>query len=238
MSKRENAATLYLYVKNHILKLLISGKYPPNSQLPTEYEFMKELDVGRATVRAALAQLEEEGTVYKRQGVGTFVSKKEKNFGLEPFMSFSFMLKHLGLEDTNKVVEAEETPVTTDELLKGWEKGTRVYKVKRIRLSENNPLAIEYCYFSSEVYKSLDKEKLSDSIAHNFLANLSTPIEKMVSTTIVREPTLEECKTLLIPVTEEVIQLTRWVYLIDSKVPASYVNFVIPSHVLEFPFLG
>ena len=82
MAKRENAPTLYIYVKEYIMKLIISGNYPAHSQLPTEYELMETLDVGRATVRAALAQLENEGTIYKRQGVGTFVSERSKHYGL------------------------------------------------------------------------------------------------------------------------------------------------------------
>ena len=35
MSKRENAATLYIYVKDYIKNLLVAGKYPTDSKLPT-----------------------------------------------------------------------------------------------------------------------------------------------------------------------------------------------------------
>ncbi len=237
MSKRENAATLYLYVKDYILKLLISGKYPAGSQIPTEYQLMKELNVGRATVRAALAQLEQEGTIYKRQGVGTFVSKRDKNFGLEPFISMSFMVKKLGLQDVNKILKQGTAPVK-DELAEGWKNTSEVYCVKRLRFAEKTPIAIEYNYYSPEVYKQLNAKELDSSLSHNLLANLDAEISKMTSETIVRESTKEECELLGIPEDEKVVQIKRWIYTTASDEPATYLNVAIPTHVLEFPFLG
>ena len=117
MAKRENSPTLYSYVKEYIMKLIISGKYPAHSQLPTEYELMETLDVGRATVRAALAQLENEGTIYKRQGVGTFVSERSKHYGLEPFLSLNFTLKHVGMKNNNEVIENGDYTVTPEDFL-------------------------------------------------------------------------------------------------------------------------
>ncbi len=238
MSKRENAATLYLYVKDYILKLLISGKYPAGSQIPTEYQLMQELNVGRATVRAALAQLEQEGTIYKRQGVGTFVSKRDKNFGLEPFISLSFMVKKLGLQDVNKILKQGEIKVATDELATGWNTGDCVYCVKRLRFAEKTPIAIEYNYYSPNVYKQLNAKELDSSLSHNLLANLDTEISKITSETIVRAATKEECELLGIPDDEKVVQINRWMYTTASEVPATYLNVAIPTHVLEFPFLG
>ena len=238
MSKRENAATLYLFVKDYIMKLLISGDYPANSQLPTEYQLMDQLNVGRATVRAALAQLEREGTIYKRQGIGTFVSKRDKSFGLEPFMSFSFMIKRLGLKDINKIIEKGEVKVDDNALLEGWKKGSTVYRIKRMRYTEKTPLAVEENYYTPEVFKQLNDKELDESLSHNLLSNLDTPIRQMDSKTIVRIPTSDECDELGIDHSEKVVELTRWMYLEENDTPVSYMKFVIPTHVLEFPFLG
>ena len=238
MSKRENSATLYLYVKDYILKLLISGKYPAGSQLPTEYELMKELNVGRATVRTALAQLEEEGTIYKRQGVGTFVSTRDKNFGLEPFISFSFMLRKLGLKDINKILGQGELKATDGLLADRWRKGSSIYFVRRLRMVEKTPLAIECNYYSDTIYKQLNPDELDQSLSHNFLANIDREITKIDSSTIVRTATTEECEIFNIPLNEKVVQLTRWIYVDGLSEPASYLTFAVPTHVLEFPFLG
>ncbi len=238
MAKRENSPTLYIYVKEYIMKLIISGKYPAHSQLPTEYELMETLDVGRATVRAALAQLENEGTIYKRQGVGTFVSERSKHYGLEPFLSLNFTLKHVGMKNNNEVLENSEYTVPSNGTLDRWEPGTKVNRLVRIRKSENTVLGYEDNYYLPEIFEKLDAEQFGESLAHNLLTNVENPIRQFDQTTLVRDPSEEEQSMFVIPAEEKVVELRRWMYFEGITEAANYVSFVIPSHILEFPFLG
>ena len=54
--------------------MIHSGELPAGSQLPSEPELAKALNISRSTLRAALSYLENEGTVLRRRGVGTFVA--------------------------------------------------------------------------------------------------------------------------------------------------------------------
>ncbi|MBO4383468.1 MAG: GntR family transcriptional regulator [Clostridia bacterium] len=238
MAKRENAPTLYIYVKEYIMKLIISGNYPAHSQLPTEYELMETLDVGRATVRAALAQLENEGTIYKRQGVGTFVSERSKHYGLEPLLSLNFMLKHVGMQNNNEIAENGDFIVPADGFLDRWEPGKKVHRLVRIRKSENTVLGYEDNYYLPEIFEKLDENTLSESLAHNLLTNVENPICKFEQTVLVRDPSEKELALFEIDSTEKVVELQRWMYFEGIPGAANFVSFVIPSHILEFPFLG
>lgn len=238
MAKRENSPTLYSYVKEYIMKLIISGKYPAHSQLPTEYELMETLDVGRATVRAALAQLENEGTIYKRQGVGTFVSERSKHYGLEPFLSLNFTLRHVGMKNENEVVENGDYIVRGDDMLDRWNPGKQVKRLVRIRKSENTVLGSEDNYYLPEIFEKLDASAFEGSLAHNLLTNVEDPIRRFDQTTFVRDPSPEEQEGFGIDPTEKVVELRRWMYFEGIDEPANFVCFIIPSHILEFPFLG
>lgn len=239
MARRDNSPTLYVYVKEYIMKLIISGKYPAHSQLPTEYELMETLDVGRATVRAALAQLENEGTIYKRQGVGTFVSERSKHYGLEPFISLSFMLKHVGMQNNNEVVENGDYVVSEGDLLaEKWAPGTKLKHLVRLRKSDNTILGTEDNYYIPEIFDKMDQSNFEDSLAHNLLTNVDTPIRQFDITTVVRKPTLEEQEIFGIDASENVVNLRRWMYFEGIEDAANYVSFVVPTHILEFPFLG
>lgn len=238
MAKRENSPTLYSYVKEYIMKLIISGKYPAHSQLPTEYELMETLDVGRATVRAALAQLENEGTIYKRQGVGTFVSERSKHYGLEPFLSLNFTLKHVGMKNNNEVIENGDYTVTDEDFLDRWVSGKKVKHLVRIRKSDNTVLGYEDNYYLPEIFEKLDASAFEGSLAHNLLTNVEEPIRQFDASTIVREPTASEQELFGIDVLEKVVELRRWMYFDGIEEAANFVSFVIPSHILEFPFLG
>lgn len=238
MAKREDSPTLYSYVKEYIVKLIISGKYPAHTQLPTEYQLMDELNVGRATVRAALAQLENEGTIYKRQGVGTFVSERSKHYGLEPFISLNFTLRHVGIKNNNEIVMQKRLKVAEEDGLDRWEEGTEIYEIKRLRKSDDTLLGIEDNFYTPYAYSKLDIKDLDKSLAHNLLTNLDKPISRFDMKTIVRDCTDEEHLTFQIPEEEKIVEVTRWMYFEGIEKPVNYVIFTIPSHILEFPFLG
>lgn len=80
----------YIYIKNQIYKLINEGRIKPGNKIPTENELAVEYNASRHTVRKALNIIEQEGLLYKVQGVGTFVKKAEskptKNIG---FISIS-----------------------------------------------------------------------------------------------------------------------------------------------------
>ncbi|WP_246327045.1 GntR family transcriptional regulator [Burkholderia guangdongensis] len=52
---------------------IISGEYPAGSLIPKEEDLCTMFSVSRITVRRALADLEAQGFVQRRQGLGTFV---------------------------------------------------------------------------------------------------------------------------------------------------------------------
>lgn len=63
-------------VVEQLRAMIQSGELPDGSQLPSEPEFAKALNISRSTLRAALSFLENEGTVLRRRGVGTFVADR------------------------------------------------------------------------------------------------------------------------------------------------------------------
>jgi GntR family transcriptional regulator len=63
-------------VVEQLRAMIQSGELPDGSQLPSEPELAKALNISRSTLRAALSYLENEGTVFRRRGVGTFVADR------------------------------------------------------------------------------------------------------------------------------------------------------------------
>src|SRR3546814_10347691 len=60
-------------------------------QLPTERELAEQIGVGRRAVRRALAVLEAEGRIWRRQGAGTFLGRSEEHTSeLQSLMRHSY----------------------------------------------------------------------------------------------------------------------------------------------------
>ena len=67
--------TLYQNLRREIL----SGKYAPESRLPKELDFCRQLGVAKVTLRSALEKLEADGLVARVPGKGTFISAQQKS---------------------------------------------------------------------------------------------------------------------------------------------------------------
>ena len=55
---------------------IVSGRYLPNTRIPTESELVEEYEVARSTARRAIAALREEGLVYTVPARGTYVAER------------------------------------------------------------------------------------------------------------------------------------------------------------------
>lgn len=60
-------------VRLELLARIQDGRQPPSSRLPSEVDLSRALGVSRTSLREALLQLEQEGTIARRHGYGTFV---------------------------------------------------------------------------------------------------------------------------------------------------------------------
>src|SRR5512136_106072 len=66
--------SLSAQTQQYLLGLVEGGTYQPGEQLPGEKELAAQLGISRATLREALLNLEQDGVVVRRHGIGTFVA--------------------------------------------------------------------------------------------------------------------------------------------------------------------
>ena len=72
-----SAIPLYEQIKNAIKENILKNKVSEGEQLPSVRTLSKDLKVSILTVKKAYDELEEEGFVESRQGLGTFVAAKD-----------------------------------------------------------------------------------------------------------------------------------------------------------------
>lgn len=70
---------MYKVVKEYLLNRMKSGELLPDDRIPSEKELTEMFQVSRITVRKAIDELVIEGYLYRLQGIGTFVKKKEES---------------------------------------------------------------------------------------------------------------------------------------------------------------
>ena len=66
---------LYQQIVEGVRREVVAGRLPPGSALPSFRVLAETLLVSLITVKRAYEELEREGVIYRRQGLGTFIAE-------------------------------------------------------------------------------------------------------------------------------------------------------------------
>jgi GntR family transcriptional regulator len=126
--------------------LIEDGTFHPGEQLPSEADLAAQLGISRPTLREALHNLEQEGLIIRKHGVGTFVSRRTLilESGLEVLESLESQARSLGLDTEVVKLAISERPATEEErgmLQLSKEEPVDVLDVDRVIAIEGKPVA-------------------------------------------------------------------------------------------------
>jgi GntR family transcriptional regulator len=131
--------------------------------IPSERRLSSELGISRLTVRAALDDLVRDGYLERRQGSGTFVSEPKIAQQLT-LTSFSEDMRRRGMVPGSRTLELRETHAgaAVGRAL-NVSPDARVMLIRRLRLADGEPMALETLYVPAELVPGLMREQLEDS---------------------------------------------------------------------------
>ena len=66
---------IYVQIKMYLEKKIISGEYVSEYKLPSVREFASELKVNPNTIQRVYTELEGDGLIYTKRGIGKFVTE-------------------------------------------------------------------------------------------------------------------------------------------------------------------
>ena len=130
----------YEMIVNDLQKRIMNEEFEENHKLPTEEKLIEEYKVSRNTIRNAIKILINLGIVYSVQGNGMFVRAPKKK---------------------GTVYLNSTRGVTMD---KNCKIGTPVYYLKRLRIVDGIPYALERTYYNKDIVPYLGKEIAEGSI--------------------------------------------------------------------------
>lgn len=119
--------------------------FAPGARLSTERSIADSAGVSRQTVRQALARLEREGLIHRRQGDGTYVSEPRLEGSLRILSGFTSELSRRGVRVRNRVLDLRlVTPPAAVAATLGID-STRdgAVMLRRVRILDGAPAALE-----------------------------------------------------------------------------------------------
>lgn len=133
-------------VKAHLKERIVSGAFE-EGRIPSETELAADLGVSRTTIRDALSRLENEGSIYRKQGAGTFVNEPglQIKSRLEEMWSYEEVLEAHGYKPSARVVELS-TESATQQLATdlGIDVEDELLVVEKVFLEDDLPVALTY----------------------------------------------------------------------------------------------
>ncbi len=149
-----NGTPVYKRIQNEIRKRIEAAELNPGDAVASERELARTHKVSLMTARHALAGLEREGIVERRRGAGTFVAAPKIHFN--KLMSYTEHMSSRGLAPRSRVLVSK---IVEDEheiaARLGLPSSSRLVKITRLRLTGEEPFALETCYLPGTEYSGL-----------------------------------------------------------------------------------
>lgn len=134
------------------IRATIAASLQPHDALPSERELMEVYGVSRVTVRAAISRLADEGLLYNVHGSGTYVGSPDLFAKAPKLTSFTEDMTSRGYVPSSRVLEisrSNASPQVAGRLR--VDPGSECTKIRRLRLADDNPMALETVYLPAAV---------------------------------------------------------------------------------------
>jgi GntR family transcriptional regulator len=132
------------------------AELPPDAPLPSDAQLCEEFGVSRMTARGAVQRLVHDGLVYRVPGRGTFVAPARANRTASHILSFSDEMRRRGRTPSSHVVQRRARAATADERARLHVDDVVV--LRRVRLADGEPVAVETAVFPARVGPVLDAQ--------------------------------------------------------------------------------
>lgn len=199
----------------------IETELKPHDLLPSERELSEIYGVSRTTVRLALQELENIGLIYKKHGKGTFVSSiSESTLNLLGAYSFTEQMKSLGKTTKTIILDfeiLESNKYFSSKL--GIHTGTKVIKIKRLRLADGEPMMLERTYLPFKRFETLTSNMLEQKPMYDlFLEEYGEKIKYAEEEFYASIINAKDALSLEVFENSAALNLVRTTYNVDNEV--------------------
>jgi GntR family transcriptional regulator len=159
-TSRRSEEPAYKRIEGAIRLRIDAGQLKPGSMVQSERELARIHQVSLMTARHALTELARDGIVERRRGAGTFVAPPRVQFN--KLLGYSEQMASLGLTAHSRIVAStvvSREPEIAARL--GLAPTARIVRLERVRLAQNEPVALEVGYWSEDEFPDLLRSTLN-----------------------------------------------------------------------------
>lgn len=232
------ADLVYRVVMRDIKKKILNNEYQ-EMRLPDERSLSQEYQVSRSSMKRALELLAQQGIIFKKRGSGTFINPlylknqslfkyEGSNLGITDSFSMPGKKQNIELLDY-QVIKADED-LKQDLFLKDSD---FVYKIKRLRLLDDQPFLIETGYIPIRIAPELNEDILKGSL-FNYLEDTQQKTVTRSFLTITVEPSTLDDQSKLMLAPNEPVGVLSGIFFLDDGTPFEVSNMRIHYKYMKY----
>lgn len=150
---------LYKQAEQHISQSIAQGRWDDGSALPSEWDLAAEIGVSQGTVRKALTHLTEQGLLERQQGVGTFVSRLNPEWGTLPLCERHGRRRDIWPKQEILDIKSVYASSAVKQLLQ-LNHGARVWQVQSLWRNGHQSVAFDEAWLPEALFPELNRVQL------------------------------------------------------------------------------
>jgi len=221
---RLSPTPIFQQIKAILERAIATGELSAHQRIPSERELSAALGVSRMTIRQAMLEMMSDGTLYTRSGKGTYVADRKIEQPLQRLSSFTEDITARGMRPASQVL-AQELLSAPLELAGALQvaPGSELVRIRRLRLANEQPLALETAHLPHALCPGLLRCDLSRNSLYEVLRTEYGVVTGSAKQTIeASQPVEEERQLLHLPDGVPVLRIDR----LTSSVDGRLVEFV------------
>lgn len=209
---------LYAQVREAIREQIANGILKPGEKLKPEEELAVTMGASRMTIRRGIQDLIEEGVLYRRRGVGTFIAHRHIDRNHNRLSGYIESAAVEGFVPSIEVLVREITGAThlVARALKLREEEP-VFRVRTLRLADGEPLAVHDEHVPYKLHPDLLDDDIENRQLWELLSDHGYPAKRAVQRVEARAADEEIAQLLGIEDGAPVLYKLRTVYSEDGS---------------------
>ncbi len=213
---------LYTQIRKSLRDDIVNKVLIPGQKIPSEDELAVKFGVSRMTVRQGIADLIDEGLLYRRHGVGTFVAQPHFERDHSRLTSFVESAKEDGIDLDIRVLIADILPAKLKVAQSlSLQEGELVVRVKTLRFVEETPITVHDSYVPYKLFPQLLQEDLEAYHLWDIFDSYGFRVKRAVQKLEAREADEEVAELLQVDEGFPILYKERIVFL-DNGTPVEF----------------
>jgi GntR family transcriptional regulator len=148
-----DASPLWRQIADRLRRSIAMGEFRPGDVLPSEAEINATFQVSRATARASLERLRQEGLIRRQSGRGSIVLAPKVEQPVNELASFSEDMRRRGLRPSYSTFSAESAPAE-EEAAEALEinEGALSFHIRRLLLADDEPIGMSESWLAPWIF--------------------------------------------------------------------------------------